>query len=323
MSEPLRQRLRVAAAFLAVYLIWGSTYLAIRFAIETMPPFLMAGFRYLLAGAAVYAWALVRERERPSAAQWRAAFILGGLFFLGGNGAVVWAERRVSSGLAALLIASTPLWVVLLEWLRPGGRRPSGRVAAGLALGIVGIVLLVQPGKLAGAAGPDPAGAAVLIAGALSWATGSVYSHRAELELPRSLVFTTAMEMIAGSVLLVAAGLIAGELGDAHLEAISLHSLGAFAYLVVFGSVVAFNCFVWLLQVSTPSLVSTYAYVNPVVAVILGWLLAGESLTAMTVAGAAVIVASVASVTAGQAPTREPRAVTVAEELTEAAPPAA
>lgn len=290
---------RVAAAFLAVYLIWGSTYVAIRFAIESLPSFLMAGVRYLIAGAVVYAWGTARTSERPSGRQWASAFLLGALFFLGGNGAVVWAESSVPSGLTSLLIATMPLWVVLLDWLRPGGSRPSSVVMLGMAFGFAGVVFLVPPIRTGGPAMVDPTGAVVLVLGAFSWALGAVYSRGAEM--PRSLLLATGMEMIAGGILLTLAGMIGGELRDVHLAAISTRSLLAFVYLVVFGSIVAFNAFAYLLEVSTPSRVSTYAYVNPVVAVILGWALADEALTARTILGAAAIVGAVAMVTAGQA----------------------
>jgi drug/metabolite transporter (DMT)-like permease len=302
----------VAVAFLAVYLIWGSTYLAIRYAIETLPGFLMAGTRYLAAGAVVYAWGLGRGGERPSLPAWREASLLGALFFLGGNGAVVWAESRVPSGLTSLLIATMPLWVVLLDWLRPRGNRPPAMVLLGLALGFGGLALLVPPGRFGEPAAADRAGATVLVLGALSWAVGSVYSRHAAL--PRSLLLSSGMEMICGGAWLILAGLAAGQASSFHLHAVSLRSFLAFAYLVVFGSIVAFNAFTYLLEVSTPSHVSTYAYVNPVVAVFLGWMLANEPLTARTIAGAAVIVSSVAMVTAGHSsPATEPEAESVAE----------
>jgi drug/metabolite transporter (DMT)-like permease len=291
--------LRTALAFSAVYLIWGSTYLAIRYAIETLPGLLMAGARYVVAGTVVFAWGLRGNEERPSARSWREAFLLGGLFFLGGNGAVVWAERRVPSGLAALLIATMPLWVVLLDWGRPQGSRPRAIVASGVALGFAGLLLLVPLWSRGGDRLVDPLGALVLVLGALSWATGSLYALHAEL--PESLLLSSGMEMIAGGILLLVAGGVAGEVGELRPSAVSARSILAFAYLVVFGSIVAYNAFRYLLDVSTPSHVSTYAYVNPVVAVVLGWLLAGEALNTRTLLGAAVIVSAVAMVTAGKA----------------------
>jgi drug/metabolite transporter (DMT)-like permease len=292
--------MRIAAAFLAVYLIWGSTYLAIRFAIETLPPLLMAGARYLIAGAIVFAWGLYRDGERPSPRNWRDTFLLGGLFFLGGNGAVVWAEQRVASGVASLLVATMPLWVVLLDWLRPRGNKPRPIVVAGVALGFLGLLVLVPPTGANSAI--DPLGAFVLVVGALSWATGSLYARDADL--PKSLLLASGMEMLGGGAQLALAGALMGELGAMHLATVSLRSLLALCYLTVVGSIVAFNAFTYLLERVPASRLSTYAYVNPVVAVILGWLLASEPLTARTLAGAAVIVAAVAMVIAGQAPER-------------------
>jgi drug/metabolite transporter (DMT)-like permease len=317
-----RSTLKVTLAFLCVYLIWGSTYLAIRYAIETLPGLLMAGARYVTAGGFVYLWGARSDPERPTARAWREAFILGALFFLGGNGAVVWAETRVPSGVTSLLIATMPLWVVLLDSVRPGGSRPHGIVLGGLALGFCGLLLLLPLGPIGAAGSIDVVGALALVAGALSWATGSLYALRAEL--PRSLLLASGMEMIAGGVLLSAAGLLCGEWQAVRLDTISLRSVAALAYLVVFGSIVAFNAFTYLLEVEAPARVSTYAYVNPVVAVILGWLLAGEALGARTITGAAVIVAAVAIVTAGRAAEsheREPVRAPVAELAEGSSPP--
>lgn len=319
-SSSGRSPVRLALAFLAVYLIWGSTYLAIRYAIETLPGLLMAGARYIVAGSFVFAWGLRRNGERPSARNWREAFLLGGFFFLGGNGAVVWAERRVPSGLASLLIATMPFWVVLLDWARPHGSRPPAIVVLGMALGFAGLLLLVPLGARGGDALINPLGALVLVLGALSWATGSLYALHAEL--PESLLLSSGMEMIAGGILLLLAGTLTGEVGELRPSVVSARSFLAFAYLVVFGSIVAFNAFTYLLEVSTPSRVSTYAYVNPVIAVVLGWLLAGEALTTRILLGATVIVSAVAMVTAGKAPARfgEEAAAPVAE-LAEEPPP--
>ena len=286
---------RVVLAFLAIYLIWGSTYLAIRFAIETIPPLLMAAARNLLAGGALYLWAQRRGAVRPTAAQWRAAAIVGGLLLLGGNGAVVWAEQYVPSGLTALLVAMVPVWMVLLDWWRQGGTHPGARVFIGLALGFAGMAVLVGPEHLMGAGHVDHLGAAVLALGTLSWAIGSLYSRTALL--PSSPLLATAMEMLCGGALLALAGTVRGEWAAVDLAAVSLRSSVSLAYLVVFGSLVAFTAYVWLLRVTSPARVSTYAFVNPVVAVLLGWALAGEALAARTVLATAVIVAAVAVIT--------------------------
>jgi drug/metabolite transporter (DMT)-like permease len=218
---------------------------------------------------------------------------------LGGNGGVVWAEQRVPSGLTAVLIATVPLWVALLDWLWRG-TRPTALGLAGLALGMARIGLLVGPGELAGSRGVDLLGAAVLVLGSLSWAAGSLYSRGARL--PGSPLLSTAMEMLAGGALLLALGLATGQAGQLDLAQVSLRSVLAFGYLIVFGSLIAFTAYIWLLRATSPAQAATYAYVNPVVAVFLGWALAGEPLTARTLLAAAVIVGSVVLITAQPRP---------------------
>jgi len=293
----MSHRFKLILAFAAIYLIWGSTYLAIRLAIETLPPFLMAGVRFVVAGVTLYGWARWRGAPRPILTNWLAAAIVGGLMLLGGNGGVTWAEQRVPSGLTAVLIATVPLWIAILEWMR-GGTRPSGRVAGGLIMGLAGIALLVSPGELAGAKGIDLVGAAVLVVASLSWAIGSLYSRRARL--PSSPLLATAMEMLCGGLLLLLAALITGQTADLDPSRISLQSVLALCYLIVFGSLVAFTAYIWLLRVTLPSHAATYAYVNPVVAVFLGWALGGEPLTARTLLAAAIIVGAVVIITASQ-----------------------
>ena len=287
--------LQVMVALGAVYVIWGSTYLAIRFAIETVPPFLMAGARYLTAGALLYAWSRLRGAPRPSPVHWRSALLLGALLLLGGNGGVVWAEQHVSSGLVALLVSTEPLWIVLLVWLRSRQERPGPRVIAGLLLGFVGLVILVKPGSQGGV---SLIGAGVVLVASMSWAYGSLFSQRARL--PASPLLSTGMQMLAGGSLLTAAGLLTGEPAHFALAQVSTKSLLALAYLIVFGAVVAFTAYVWLLKVASPVLVSTYAYVNPLVAVFLGWALAGEPITRGTLVAAAVILTGVGLISSAQ-----------------------
>jgi drug/metabolite transporter (DMT)-like permease len=272
----------VLAAFAAVYLLWGSTYLAIIFALETMPPLLMAGARFLLAGAILYGVMRLRGEPAPTPRHWRSTAVVGGLLLMCGNGGVTLAERTVPSGVAALLVAMVPMWMVLLEWLRPGGTRPTGRTLLGLLVGFAGIVVLVGPGAL-GSEGVDLFGAGLVMVGAAAWAAGSIYSRGAEL--PRSALLATGMEMLWGG-----AGLISTE------------SILAYLYLVVFGSLVGFTAYIWLLGVSTPARVSTYAYVNPIVAVLLGWWILDEPLTARVLGAAAIIVLAVAVITTGKRP---------------------
>jgi drug/metabolite transporter (DMT)-like permease len=285
---------RVLTAFAAVYVLWGSTYLFIRFAVETLPPFVMAGARFVVAGAILYAWARLRGVAAPTLVEARAAAIAGLFLLLGGNGAVAWAEQRVPSGVTALLVATVPVWMVLLDWLRSGGARPRVGVFAGLALGLAGLVMLVG-GRSISDEGVDPAGAAVLVLGSILWATGSLYVGRRAR--PPSALIANAVQMLAGGVALLAVGTLAGELGRLDLAGASTRSLLSLAYLVVAGSLIGFTAYTYLLQVSTPAKVSTYAYVNPVVAVFLGWAFAGEEITARTLAAAAVILAGVAIIT--------------------------
>lgn len=293
MTPAVPSRGKVAAAFAIVYVIWGSTYLAILFAIETLPPLLMAAARFLLAGGILFAWALSRGAPLPTRRQWAGCAVAGLLMLMLGNGAVVWAETRIPSGVAALIVAIVPCWMVLLEWLRSGDR-PTGRVFAGLGLGLVGLVLLVGPEGLMGGGRIDRLGAGILVLGGFAWAAGSIYTRGRDLPAPR---MSTAAQMLAGGAGLVVLGTIFGEWGRLDLSGVSTRSVLGVLYLVVFGSIIAYSAYVWLLQVSTPARVSTYAYVNPVVAVFLGWLLAGEALTMRMGVAAAVIVAGVALIT--------------------------
>lgn len=292
-------RARLIAAFAAVYIIWGSTYLAIRFAVETLPPLLMAGARFFIAGIILLAWSrLSAPNTRPTRLDWKTGLISGLLLLLGGNGGVVWAEQRVPSGIAALLVAVVPLWMVLLDWMRPEGRRPAWLVFVGLGLGLVGLAMLVGPDSFNGHGDVSISGAIILVLASLSWAAGSLYTKHA----PRasSGLNGAATQMIAGGLALGVAGVFAGELGHMDLAHASSRSILGFLYLVSFGSLVGFTAYVYLLAHTTAAKAATYAYVNPVVAVLLGWALANEPVTTRTLLAAAVILAGVAIITAAR-----------------------
>lgn len=300
-SPEMTHRLHVWVALGLVYVIWGSTYLAISYVVETVPPMLGMGMRFLLAGAILYTWVRLRGGARPTRANWRAAAIVGILLLLGGNGIVAWSEQLVPSGLAALLVSTTPLWMALIDWLRPGGMRPSLAVGIGLALGFIGVLLLIGPDILAGGATLHATGPLAIISliavplASLSWASGSIYSRSAKM--PASPALGTAMEMLAGGAAMLIVSIFVGEPAHIHLQLITSRSVLGFLYLVVFGSLVAYSAYTWLLRTTPLSLTSTYAYVNPVVAVFLGWAFHGESLTPLTMIAAAVIVAAVGVIT--------------------------
>jgi drug/metabolite transporter (DMT)-like permease len=284
----------LVAGFATVYILWGSTYLAIRIGVETIPPFIMGAIRFLVAGSALYLF--VRPRERPTLSQWKSAAIVGVLLLVFGNGAVMWAEQKVPSGIASLIVAVVPLWMVLLDWGRRGGKRPTVMVMAGVVLGLAGLAILVNP-FAPSATAVDRVGALVLLGGSLSWAAGSIYSKHAP-QHPKPLV-GPAMQMLAGGAGLAVLSVLSGELFHLEPRAISTHSMLAVLYLVIFGSLVGYSVYIWLLRVATASAVSTYAYVNPVVAVFLGWLILSEPLTPRTLVAAAVIVGAVALITRG------------------------
>jgi drug/metabolite transporter (DMT)-like permease len=289
-------RARLIAAFVAVYVIWGSTYLAIRFAVQTLPPLLMASARFVIAGLIVLVWARFRDGEAwPSRGEWKVGWISGALLLLGGNGGVSWAEQRVPSGIAALLVAVVPVFMVLLEWLRPGGKRPSAAVFAGVGLGLVGLTLLVGPGALRGGERADGVGALVLVLASLSWAAGSLYTKFA----PKTASGTksTGTQMLAGGLALLLAAIVAGEPAQLDLAHASTSSLVAFLYLLTFGSLIGFTAYVYLLAHTSAAKAATYAYVNPVVAVFLGWAIGHEAVTSRTMVAAAVILAGVAIIT--------------------------
>ena len=304
---------RIIAAFAVVYLVWGSTYLGIRWAVETIPPLLLTGTRFLAAGGLLYAGARLRGVPAPEPRAWLPAAVIGTLLITGGNGLVVWAEQRVPSGLAALIVAGMPLWVALFERIAPGGRRLSAARIAGLLVGFGGLVLLMTgrgagTGVCVGALASCGEGRAsiplpyllAVPAASICWALGSVGSRR--VRLPASQVLTSAMSMLTGGAVALALGIGAGELRDFTPAQLSAGSLAAWAYLVVFGSMLAFTCFTWLVSVVEPTRVATYAYVNPVVALLLGAWLAHEPLGPRILLATPVILVGLALVLRSRAP---------------------
>lgn len=285
----------VIAAFAAVYGLWGSTYLGIRVAIESIPPMLMAGTRFLIAGALLYGVMRMRGAPRPQTIHWKNAAIVGTLLLLIGNGGLTWAELTVPSNIAALIIASTPLWIIIFDWLRPNGRRPHASVFAGLILGFIGVSLIITSKDDLGHNVAEPTGAIVLLGAALCWAAGSVFSRHASQST--SALLAVSMQMIAGGSLLLLTGFVLGEHHRFDLHTITPASRIAFFYLLVFGSLIGFTAYVWLLQVSTPARVSTYAFVNPLVAVILGRVFLNETLPKSVLFAGGLIVAAVVLIT--------------------------
>jgi len=282
---------KIWIALLAVYLVWGSTYLVIRFAVETLPPFLSAGLRFMVSGGILLLWRYAAGDALPSRRQWRSAAIVGTLLLLGGNGLVCWAEQTVPSGIAALMIGAVPMFLVVADALRPRGVKPTGRVITGLAIGFCGIYVLVGPSDFSFGLQWNALGvAALLLAGPL-WAIGSVYSKTADL--PKSALMTTGAEMLTGGLSLMVASGLSDELTGFSFTQVSTHSWLALAYLTAIGSMVGFVAYIWLLQNAPIPLVATYAYVNPLVAVFLGNWFAQEPLTPRILSAAAIIVGAV------------------------------
>ena len=287
-------RALIVLGFATIYIVWGSTYLGIRWAVETIPPFLMGGSRFLVGGALLHLYLRVRGRPAPTWVEMREGLIVGALLLLGGNGLVNWAEQYLPSGITALIIGCTPVIFVLLEWLLPPHRRPGVGTACGLVLGTGGIALLQWPGAEQGGGFRLGALVAILVA-SVSWALGSLYSKRSRRG--GDPFMAASVQMMAGGGMQLLVGTAGGEWARFALEAVTLRSALAWAYLVVAGSLIAFGTYIWLLRASTPARVATYAYVNPVIAVLLGWALAGEAVTWPMLGAAAVIVTAVVLIT--------------------------
>jgi drug/metabolite transporter (DMT)-like permease len=288
-------RTAFVVAFATIYVVWGSTYLGIRVAVETLPPFLMAGMRFLIAGGLLAGWLAATRGFRVTGRQWRDNAVVGTFLLLGGNGLVAWAELTIPSGLTALIIGSQPMMMVLTEWAWRGGHRPTVLTGVGLLLGFAGVVWLAAPWESAAAGGLNRAGVAALLAGCAFWAFGSIYGRR--VRAPAGPLAASALQMLCGGAALMLTAVLHGDLVAFSPAAVSARSWLAFAYLIAVGSLVGFSTFVWLMKHSFPARVSTYAYVNPIVAVFLGWLILGEPVTPRTLLAAAIIVISVAIIT--------------------------
>jgi len=282
---------KLLAAFAAIYFIWGSTYLAIKYALEGIPPFLMMGTRSLAAGLILYFWSRGRGEEKVKRENVIPIVIIGVLFFLVGHGMLAWGQQRISSGSAALLVASEPLWIAVIEAFMVKGHRTTSGTVIGLICGFVGISLLFAPWQKLGNQQVDSLSAFAILIGTLSWSIGAVYSRVAKL--PKSPALSAGLELIVGGFLLVASGLLMGEGGRLQWEALSLRSILGLLYLIIFGSVITFTAYVWLLNMTSATRVATHTYVNPVIAVFLGWAMAGESLSLQTFVATLIIIISV------------------------------
>ena len=290
-------KLKIWTALLLVYVIWGSTYLGIRYAVETIPPFLMAGTRFLVAGTILYVWRRSAGDPAPTRGQWLRAAIVGVLLLVGGNGLVSFAEKNVASGVAALIVGSAPLWMTAMEALRPGGARPNWLGILGLTVGFAGIVLLVGPSIFGrNQTNSHPAGIIILLFAALFWSMGSIYSRSADL--PSSSLLSTSMEMLAGGIGLYLVGTFTGEWGQLVLANVTPRSWLGLIFLTIFGSMVGFTAYAWLMRNASVSLAATYAYVNPLIAILLGGLLAQEALNMHILLAALVIIGSVVLINA-------------------------
>lgn len=288
----------VVVGLLAIYLLWGGTYVGIKLAIVSIPPYFMAGLRFLAAGIIMYVGLHFTGAQNPSAAQWLRAGLLGILMPFIGNGGIVWAVQLIPSGVAALLVGTVSLWMVILNWLWFDKERPTLMIFWGLAAGFTGVYILVGPGKIISGDPINPLGIVILIIASLSWALGSLYSRRAEL--PQSPIMTTAIEMIVGGAAFILVSFFAGEWQELHLQEITAVSIWSLGYLILFGSIIGFTVYAWLIKATSPTLVSTYAFVNPVVAVFLGWLILAEPFNVRISLATLTIVLAVAIITYSQ-----------------------
>lgn len=283
---------KIWVVLVTLYVVWGSTYLAIRFAVETLPPFFHSALRFLISGSILFIWRRAAGDPVPTRSNWKSTAIVGTFLLLGGNGLVGLAEKTIPSGITALMIATSPLWLVMFESFRSGGAKPNWQSVLGLVIGFGGVFLLIGPAKLAGSGQRfDPFGITLLLIAPLLWSIGSIYSKGADM--PRSSLLSTGMQMLVGSVSLFIVSMATGELNGFNFGAVTTRSWLGLIYLIMVGSLVGFVSYGWLLQNAPISLMSTYAYVNPVVAVFLGWLIANEVLNARILVATAIIIGSV------------------------------
>jgi len=293
-SKP--SNISIIVAFLAIYIIWGSTYTGIKYAIQSIPPLLMSGIRYFIAGLILYLFALAKGAPKPTMQHWKNTTIIGALLLLVGNGAVASAEMLIPSGIAALIVCSVPIWFALFAWLFFKRGKPGAKTIIGIVIGFAGILVLVGPGAILNTGiGINPIGVAIITFGTIGWSIGSLYASKASL--PSNHITTTGMQMLTGGALLIIAGIANGETAQFHPLLVSKHSIMALIYLIIFGSMIAFSAYGWLMRVVAPSLVSTYAYVNPVIAVFLGWFFFNEPIDKFTIIGSLIIIVALILIT--------------------------
>lgn len=297
MNEPHPQRWQTILAFAIIYLVWGSTFLAIRIGVRELPPLLFAGMRFTVAGAAIYFWMRAKGTPSPQFREWKSATVLAVLIFVIDYGLVFWAEKRVPSGITAVMLATIPGFTALAEIVVLRTQRLTLRLGISLLLGFAGVAALISPSGF-GQSAVDSVGALALIAGSITWSIGSILTRK--LPLPRSKVMSSGLQMLVGGLLLTVTAAAFGEFKGFDARSVSRDAWLALAYLIVAGSIIAFTAYIWLIGHESPTKVGTYAYVNPVVAVLLGYFLGGEAVGARTVAGTALVLVSVVVITMGQ-----------------------
>ncbi|KXK11973.1 MAG: hypothetical protein UZ14_CFX002002553 [Chloroflexi bacterium OLB14] len=283
---------KIWTALIILYIVWGSTYLGIKIAVETIPPFFHAAIRFLISGIILVIWQKMAGHELPTKNQWKSTFVIGTLLLLGGNGLVAWAEQTIPSGIAALIVGTVPMFLVIMEAIRPNGAKPTWQTIIGLVIGFIGIFILVGPAEISGSeAKLNVAGVIAVFMACVFWAWGSIYSKGADL--PKSSLMTTGAEMLMGSISLLIVSLLTGELNNWNVAEVSTRSWLGLIYLITIGSIVGFGSYIWLLQNAPISLVATYAYVNPIVAVLLGYFFANEILEPRIWIATAIIIGAV------------------------------